>query len=88
MEEGVDLSSTLAEPSPDYKPDHHKRTPARILNLAESKQNDDLLAQAIYSRSQRTKVYSGNKTGYTSVPTLYDICIRVLIENIEGKLSF
>jgi transcription elongation factor B polypeptide 3 len=34
----------------------------------------------------RTKVYSGNKGGYTSVPTLYDICIRVLIENIDGKI--
>lgn len=32
----------------------------------------------------RTKVYSGNKTSYTSVPSLYELCIRVLIENIEA----
>jgi len=29
-------------------------------------------------------VYSGNKAGYTSVPTLYDMCLRVLMENIDG----
>lgn len=34
----------------------------------------------------RTKVYSGNKSGYTSVPTLFELCTRVLIENIDGKL--
>jgi len=33
----------------------------------------------------RTKVYSGNKVGYTTVPTLYDMCIRILIENIDGE---
>lgn len=36
----------------------------------------------------RTKVYSGNKVGYTTVPTLYDMCIRVLIENIDGECAF
>jgi len=36
----------------------------------------------------RTKVYSGNKGGYTSVPTLYDMCIRILIENIDGEYFF
>ena len=34
----------------------------------------------------RTKVFSGNKTGYTNVPSLYELCIRVLIENIDGKI--
>lgn len=33
----------------------------------------------------RTKVYSGNKSAFTTVPTLFELCIRVLIENIDGK---
>lgn len=33
----------------------------------------------------RTKVYSGNKSGYLTVPSLFEMCIQVLIENIDGK---
>jgi hypothetical protein len=35
----------------------------------------------------RTKVYSGVKSGksWSSAPSLYDICVRVLQENIDGK---
>lgn len=32
----------------------------------------------------RTKVYSGNKAIYTKVPTLFDICSRVLQDNLDG----
>ena len=35
----------------------------------------------------RTKVYSGVKSGksWASAPSLYDICVRVLQENIDGE---
>lgn len=36
----------------------------------------------------RTKVFSGNKSSLTNIPTLYELCIRVLIDNIEGKFFF
>lgn len=37
--------------------------------------------------SFRTKVYSGVKTGAKmNVPSLYDLCIRSLQENIDSKV--
>ncbi|XP_011502248.1 PREDICTED: transcription elongation factor B polypeptide 3 [Ceratosolen solmsi marchali] len=78
IDEEVDLASTLPEPSPHYKPLPH-------LNHAQRRQDEDnMLSQVIYAKNQRTKVYSGNKIGYTNVPSLYEMCIRVLIENIDA----
>lgn len=34
---------------------------------------------------RRSKMYSGKVTGLAYVPTLYEACIRVLQENIDGK---
>lgn len=35
-----------------------------------------------------TKIYSGSKTGViTPVPTLFDICVRILQKNIDGKTT-
>ncbi|XP_067216300.1 transcription elongation factor B polypeptide 3 isoform X2 [Linepithema humile] len=73
----VDLASTLPEISPNYKPLPYINP---VHRREEVKHFDDM----IYVKNQRTKVYSGNKGGYTSVPSLYDICIRVLIENIDA----
>ncbi|XP_012253903.2 transcription elongation factor B polypeptide 3 [Athalia rosae] len=74
----VDLASTLPEISPNYKP-------LPYVNPVHRKQEEDMaLSNVIYTKNQRTKVYSGNKSGYANVPTLYDICIRILIENIEA----
>lgn len=73
----VDLASTLPEISPNYKP-------LPYINPMHRKEEDKALTDVIYVKNQRTKVYSGNKSGYTSVPSLYEICIRVLIENIDA----
>ncbi|XP_011303004.1 transcription elongation factor B polypeptide 3 [Fopius arisanus] len=77
----VDLASTLPEISTNYKP-----LPINnYLNTLNRKMEEDkVLNDAIYAKNIRTKVYSGNKSGYTSVPSLYDLCIRVLIENIDA----
>ncbi|KAK0096252.1 hypothetical protein PV326_005992 [Microctonus aethiopoides] len=76
----VDLASTLPEISPHYKP-----LPTNYMNPIHRRQEEDkALNEAIYAKNMRTKVYSGNKTSYTSVPSLYELCIRVLIENIEA----
>ncbi|KAG7208446.1 hypothetical protein KM043_014673 [Ampulex compressa] len=73
----VDLASTLPEISPNYKP-------LPYINPMHRKEEDKALTDVIYVKNQRTKVYSGNKCGYTSVPSLYEMCIRVLIENIDA----
>lgn len=77
----VDLSSTLPEITTHYKP----LPVANHMSAAHRRGEEErALGEVIYAKNIRTKVYSGNKTGYTSVPTLYDICIRVLIENIDA----
>ncbi|XP_011875397.1 PREDICTED: transcription elongation factor B polypeptide 3-like [Vollenhovia emeryi] len=73
----VDLASTLPEISPNYKP-------LPYINPSQRKEETKFVDDIIYVKNQRTKVYSGNKVGYTSVPTLYEMCIRVLIENIDA----
>ncbi|KOX78696.1 Transcription elongation factor B polypeptide 3 [Melipona quadrifasciata] len=73
----VDLASTLPEISPNYKP-------LPYVNPVHRKEEDKTLTDVMYIKNQRTKVYSGNKSGYTTVPTLFEICIRVLIENIDA----
>ncbi|XP_015109881.1 transcription elongation factor B polypeptide 3 [Diachasma alloeum] len=78
----VDLASTLPEISANYKP-----LPVNnyLNNTVHRKMEEDkVLNDAIYAKNMRTKVYSGNKSGYTSVPSLYDLCIRILIENIDA----
>ncbi|XP_054005069.1 transcription elongation factor B polypeptide 3 isoform X1 [Hylaeus anthracinus] len=73
----VDLASTLPEISPNYKP-------LPYINPMNRKEEDKALTDVIYVKNQRTKVYSGNKSSYTSVPTLFEMCMRVLIENIDA----
>ncbi|KAL0117307.1 hypothetical protein PUN28_010274 [Cardiocondyla obscurior] len=73
----VDLASTLPEISPNYKP-------LPYINPTQRREEIKQVNDIIYVKNQRTKVYSGNKVGYTSVPTLYELCIRVLIENIDA----
>ncbi|XP_075147829.1 transcription elongation factor elongin A [Haematobia irritans] len=53
--------------------------PARTLTDAEA------LHHGISSKTMRTKIYSGSKTGQLfQVPTLFDMCIRILQKNIDA----
>lgn len=46
--------------------------------------DEDLLAASFSSKASRTKVFSGNiKTFRGEVPKLFDLCIRMLQENID-----
>ncbi|XP_058796242.1 transcription elongation factor B polypeptide 3 [Phymastichus coffea] len=78
LNEEVDLASTLPEPSPFYKP------LPQVNHVQRRVDEETMLSQIINTKVQRTKVYSGNKSGWTSVPSLQEICIRVLIENIDA----
>ncbi|XP_011211692.2 transcription elongation factor B polypeptide 3 [Bactrocera dorsalis] len=94
----LDPSIALELPtiSANYKPLPHNKTvmdciyrnsgavlptpkPVRTLTDAEA------LSHGISSKTMRTKIYSGVKTGQVlQVPSLFDLCIRVLQKNIDG----
>lgn len=53
--------------------------PGRILTESEA------ITHGISSKTMRTKIYSGVRTGQTfQVPSLFDMCIRVLQKNIDA----
>ncbi|XP_017493868.1 PREDICTED: transcription elongation factor B polypeptide 3-like, partial [Rhagoletis zephyria] len=82
--------------STNYKPLPHNKTvmdcvyrnsgavvntpkPVRTLTDAEA------LSHSISSKTMRTKIYSGIKTGQVlQVPSLFDLCIRILQKNIDA----
>ncbi|XP_030756800.1 transcription elongation factor B polypeptide 3 isoform X1 [Sitophilus oryzae] len=45
---------------------------------------DEALNHVISAKHQRTKVYSGNKVGCGKVPSLFDMCTRILQDNIDA----
>ncbi|KAL1505226.1 hypothetical protein ABEB36_004838 [Hypothenemus hampei] len=76
----INISGLLPSITPNYKPismplDNFNR---RLLS------EDETLTRVISAKHQRTKVYSGNKSGYTKVPSLFDLCSRVLQENLDA----
>ncbi|XP_026280596.1 transcription elongation factor B polypeptide 3 [Frankliniella occidentalis] len=81
----VDEDYGLPTLNPNYKP---LPQPNFFNSPPKRYQSEDALSDALsnimYSKVQRTKVYSGNKTGYTHVPSLFDLCTRVLQENIDA----
>ncbi|EFA12997.1 transcription elongation factor B polypeptide 3 [Tribolium castaneum] len=78
----LNISSLLPPITPNYRPlgnllpsdSHHKKF------MSES----EALTSIITSKNQRTKVYSGNKMGCGKVASLFDLCIRVLQDNIDA----
>ncbi|KAJ1529752.1 hypothetical protein ONE63_006501 [Megalurothrips usitatus] len=79
----VDEDFGLPALNPNYKPlpqpNFFNSPPKRYQN-----DDEDDLTNIMYSKVQRTKVFSGNKTGYSHVPSLFDLCTRVLQENIDA----
>lgn len=79
----VDILSTLPPIQPNYRP-----LPQRNYDCVPSRSKALSVEDAIKftsSRKERTNVYSGKKSvGFTEVPTLFDCCTRVLIENIDA----
>lgn len=80
----MDLASTLPEISPNYKPlpfVSNSNSQKRIEEVKDMSDNQFLKSHA------RTKVLCGNKTStsYNSCPSLVEICIRVLIEHMDGN---
>nr|CAD7456681.1 unnamed protein product [Timema tahoe] len=87
LEMDVDLDSMLPMISPNYRPLGHYpglESPTQKKNRMLT--DEEALSKVMYAKNQRTKVYSGVKTNksWHKVPSLYDLCIRLLIENIDA----
>ncbi|XP_020279484.1 transcription elongation factor B polypeptide 3 [Pseudomyrmex gracilis] len=75
------VTFTLPEISPNYKPLPH------VNSISSRREEFKPIDDIIYVKNQRTKVYSGNKPTArygAKVPTLYELCLRVLMDNIDA----
>ncbi|XP_059610167.1 transcription elongation factor B polypeptide 3 [Phlebotomus argentipes] len=58
-----------------------QKAPAATFHMTD----EEAMGTSMQSKNQRTKVYSGVKTGAVmNVPTLHELCIRVLQRNIDA----
>lgn len=81
----INVGSLLPSITPNYRPvvnpfpdnGNHK---TKMMN------DDEALSLVMSQKNMRTKVFSGNKSYFGTVPTLFELCIRVLQDNIDGKL--
>jgi len=80
----MDILSTLAKPSPNYRPIHYPVPEERKARL---QAEEDALARIMSNKNKnsRTKVYSGVKGSLNHVPSLYEICISVLKVHLDCK---
>ncbi|CRK91517.1 CLUMA_CG005178, isoform A [Clunio marinus] len=61
---------------------HGTSSNSNYRNQHKQMSDTDLLAESFSSKANRTRVFSGNRV-QKSVPTLFEMCIRILQENIE-----
>ncbi|KAJ9574661.1 hypothetical protein L9F63_008193 [Diploptera punctata] len=83
----VDLDATLPPITPNYKPlPHYNLLDSPPHRKVKQLSEEEALSRVMSTKNQRTKVYSGVKSGksWATVPSLYDICVRVLQENIDA----
>ncbi|XP_060525779.1 transcription elongation factor B polypeptide 3 [Cylas formicarius] len=78
--EPLDINVSSLLPPPNYKPlgapvEH----PSRL-----SLNDEDALNKVISMKNKRTKVYSGNKSAWAMVPSLFDLCSRILQDNLDA----
>ncbi|KAI4457704.1 transcription elongation factor b polypeptide 3 [Holotrichia oblita] len=79
----INISSLLPPITPNYRPVSNPildncSTRSRIMN------DDEALSLVMTQKNMRTKVYSGNKCFFGTVPTLFELCIRILQDNIDA----
>ncbi|KAB0800486.1 hypothetical protein PPYR_01375 [Photinus pyralis] len=76
----VTVDNLLPEITPNYRPMGlpYSTGSKKVIN------DDEVLGALMYSKISRTKVYSGNKVAWGAVPSLFDICTRVLQDNIDA----
>nr|XP_022901595.1 transcription elongation factor B polypeptide 3-like [Onthophagus taurus] len=81
----INISSLLPMITPNYRPLANPLYDS-MQNLARGKalNDDEALSLVMSQKNQRTKVYSGNKMFFNSIPSLFELCIRVLQDNIDA----
>ncbi|KAH1013139.1 hypothetical protein HUJ05_012172 [Dendroctonus ponderosae] len=75
----INMSSLLPSITPNYRPLGVTLESSRPMYM-----DDEAFSRVITAKHQRTKVYSGNKAGFTKVPTLFDLCSRILQDNLDA----
>ncbi|PSN45204.1 hypothetical protein C0J52_07147 [Blattella germanica] len=82
----VDLDATLPPITPNYKPlPHYNLYDSPPQRKVKQLTEEEALCQVMSTKNQRTKVFSGVKSKSNAVvPSLYDICVRVLNEHIDA----
>lgn len=77
----INLSSLLPTITPNYRP---LGIDVGLSSKLKNMTDEEALSVVISSKNQRTKVYSGNKN-YGKIPSLFELCVRILQDNIDGK---
>ncbi|XP_055623442.1 transcription elongation factor B polypeptide 3-like [Toxorhynchites rutilus septentrionalis] len=89
LPEASEIVDVLPVISPHYKPMPLNQTVMECVfsstgkNQKRTLTEEEALGQSMQSKNLRTKVYSGVKNNKEGVPKLYDLCIRLLQENID-----
>lgn len=78
----IKVDNLLPEITPNYKPLGFPIDNGMLKNKLSSE--DETLSAIMYNKISRTKVYSGNKVTWGKVPSLFEICTRVLQDNIDA----
>lgn len=79
----ISVANLLPEITPNYRPLGNfplDNGPSKLKTAAE----DEALIAIMNSKISRTKVYSGNKVTWSTVPSLFDLCTHVLQDNIDA----
>ncbi|KAL3278644.1 hypothetical protein HHI36_016182 [Cryptolaemus montrouzieri] len=77
----INISTLLPPITPHYRPlglPVHDDQPKKLLS------DDEALSRVMMNKNQRTKVFSGNKVAWGKVPSLFDICVRILQDNLDA----
>ncbi|GJQ74769.1 EloA [Trypoxylus dichotomus] len=79
----INIASLLPPITPNYRPISNPffdngSTRNKVMN------DDEALSLVMSQKNMRTKVYSGNKCFFGTVPTLFELCLRVLQDNIDA----
>ncbi|XP_059471824.1 transcription elongation factor B polypeptide 3 isoform X2 [Neocloeon triangulifer] len=75
-----ELASLLDQPALTYRPLPHVPLKSSKPIISEADDFSDVLK----NKNQRTKVYSGMKAFHGEVPTLQDLCIKILQDNVDA----
>lgn len=79
----INISSLLPAITPNYRP--VANNPLLNENPRHKALTEyETLSNVITSKNARTKVYSGNKVAFGKIPSLFELCIRILMDHIDA----